>query len=238
MHEGQSLLNARGLTAKAQLSAPQPVAAAVASQLKIALTLDAGGYLRHSFLALAEGVAGAQADLSSWSTVQMYYSVFYCARAFLATQDVCIFYGGRTPYSLVAAPGAVSLKLKGNTHQATLDEFSRLNSNSFYLSQQIELEEPLNWLRAKREIANYNLASPIEPGIYEHFRFAQRIGIRKAVNSYIEDMAAAYTFDKDHAILAYPLRFLKDTIANAKLAGILSLTTHLELLCTIFFGTS
>lgn len=212
MHESQNVLNTVGVASKASISLKRQLTAGEAIQLQSAISNDILGYVRHAAVALAEGIAGIELALSTWATVQLYYCVFYSARAWIGTQGVCIFYSGTSPHVIEAKPGAVALKLKGSTHQVALQEFAKRNKNSFFLSQQIEQLSPLEWLCRLRDIANYKNANPFEPGLCENFLMVRKIGVRKAISSYLTGSNRdLYTFDKDHALLALPLCFFDET---------------------------
>jgi hypothetical protein len=108
----------------------------------------------------------------------------------------------------------------GTTHAVVLDEFARLAPNSPFLSQTIDLQPPLQWLCRRREDANYKNARFEEPNTPEYFRRVAATGVRKAVGAYLGSGGLTYLFDPDHAMLAYPLAFWRDTIRDARAAGL------------------
>jgi hypothetical protein len=119
-----------------------------------------------------------------------------------------------------ASAGALVAKVKGTTHEVVLDQFRRLFPGSSFLSQPIDLQPPLEWLRDRREEVNYTNPRFIEPNAPEHFRGVVKIGVRKATLAYLSDNGITYLFDPDHAMLAFPLMFWRDTVASSRNAGI------------------
>ena len=236
MHESQQVLNTFGLASKAPASSSRRLTTVEAKQLQSAISNDILGYLRwHAAVALAEGISGIEFGLTTWATVQLYYCAFYSARAWLGSQNVCIFYSGFSPYAIDAKPGATRVTLHGVTHQIILKEFAKRNPNSFFLSQQIEQLNPFEWLHAKRNIANYINASPFEPDLCEDFLQVRKIGVRKALQTYLTDTCALYTFDKDHAVLALPIRFFDETQKTVRQRGATAFGEdfHKALLCLL-----
>jgi hypothetical protein len=114
-------------------------------------------------------------------------------------------------------------------------EFAKRNPNSLFLSQQIEQLNLFEWLHAKRNIANYTNASPFEPDLCEDFLQVHKIGVRKALQTYLTDTYALYTFDKDHAVLALPLRFFDETqkTVRQRVATAFGEDFHKALLCLL-----
>lgn len=74
------------------------------------------------------------------------------------------------------------------------------------LSQSIGAVPPLTWLVERREQANYGSARFSEPRAPDHFAAVEREGVRRLVQAYTGDLRHAYTFDEDHAMLAYPIK--------------------------------
>ncbi len=53
-------------------------------ELKKRLLLDAGDYYQSALVSLVDGLRSIPSSFYSWSTVKLYYSVFYALRARLA----------------------------------------------------------------------------------------------------------------------------------------------------------
>lgn len=96
-------------------------------------------------------------------------------------------------------------------------------SGSLLLSQTIGADEPFGWLMAKREAANYKTARFSEPSPPTHFVNVERHGVRRLVGNYVADDTHLFTFDPDHAMLAFPIETMKlalDALRNAGAAGL------------------
>ena len=74
----------------------------------------------------------------------------------------------------------------------------------------------LAWLREKREDANYGKAKFEEPSIPVHFERIVEMGVRRAIDGYLSDQSYLYSFDADHAMLAYPLELWRQVLADIK----------------------
>ncbi|WP_186126078.1 hypothetical protein [Burkholderia gladioli] len=184
-----------------------PFTAAQTNSLRNALLDDARAYLYSGAISLAEAVNGADADAFSWSSVKAYYATFYALRALLASEGWAILYRGSKPFVAEALSGQMITKAKGNTHELVLELFSTKFPNHPLLSQEIASENPLDWIKRRREEANYTRARFVEPEIPRHFKEIKRLGVRKALSAYVAD--DYYTFDSDHSILAFPLTTLR-----------------------------
>jgi hypothetical protein len=173
------------------------------------LKSDAVSYTYSSTVSMGDAISGARKELFTWTTVKLYYSTFYAFRALLALNGVCIFYIGTKPYCIEVEPGKSPVKRNGQTHKIILSEFKKQNIEPSLLSQQIDLEDPPEWLMTKREDANYKSAKFCEPNVPRHFKKIVDFGFRYALETYLLDNSSLYLFDPDHAILAYPLKTLQ-----------------------------
>ncbi|MBC8729426.1 hypothetical protein [Paraburkholderia sp. UCT2] len=183
-----------------------PFTASQAQSLRQALRDDARSYLYSGAVSLAEAVNGADGYAFSWSTVKAYYATFYALRALLAIEGWAILYRGTKPFVAEAQTGSVVSKTKGNTHEVVLELFATKFPSHPLLSQEIASENPLEWIKHRREEANYTRARFVDPEIPQHFREIKRLGVRRALGAYVRD--SYYAFDADHAILAFPLATL------------------------------
>lgn len=175
---------------------------------------DSIGYCYSGAVSIGDAAKGIGAGLYSWATVKLYYAAFYLTRALLAMKGISIFHVGRTPYRLKVTAGEVPRRLNGNTHQVVLNEFASARIYPHLMLQQIGGLSPLAWLREKREEANYGNAKFAEPAVPEHFERIVEIGVRRAIDGYLSDRTYLYTFDADHAMLAYPLELWRQVLAD------------------------
>ena len=67
-----------------------------------------------------------------------------------------------------------------------------------------------------RENTNYRVSRFPDPEPPEHFRWVAEHGVRTALNMYHDDTTHLYTFDTDHAIVAFPLAALRRGLLEAR----------------------
>jgi uncharacterized protein (UPF0332 family) len=191
--------------------AAHPLSLLEANNLRTALLQDAKDYYFSACITLAHALMALESSMYTWATVQLYYCVFYALRARLAIDGRCIFNAGRVHFCVFAKAGELAAKTKENTHKSVLRSFESLYPSDILLSQQIELQSPLDWLMSKREAANYGSARFVEPSAPDHFNEVETNGLRLSLNSYLADESYRYVFDPDHAMLAFPLKVIEDT---------------------------
>jgi hypothetical protein len=189
--------------------------------LRPALLEDANDYYYSSCLSVVDGLRGVDVGFFTWSTVKLYYSVFYALRAIMAWNRVMVFHPENAgPYSMTVAPGAHPEWMSGKgTHKALLGCFRRLYPTHPLLSQDIELVDGLQWLLDKREGANYVIPRFCEPGIPSHYEKIVDLGVRKATTAYLGPEGSLLAFDRDHSIVAFPLAVLQVAGAAATAIG-------------------
>jgi uncharacterized protein (UPF0332 family) len=174
-----------------------------------ALRADAADYYYSAWISYLDALRGIDRGFFTWSKVKLYYSLFYAFRASLALDDFCIFHVGRSHYTVfVSAGGAPVSCTDPGTHKAVMRAFQRQNPNHSLLSQQIDLQDAIDWFIEQREKANYGQARFSEPDCDSEFYYIVENGGRKTINGYIEEPSTMYVFDPDHAMVAYPLRAL------------------------------
>ncbi len=218
MHQAQAYLSGILPAAKAMLST-FALSAAQAASLRTRLHNDSVGYAYSCFISIAHAARGIDANAFTWATVQLYYSAFYAARFILGAKDICFFYVGGSPYSIDSVAGAIPRKLSGTTHGVVLDQFAQRQPYPVLLSQQIGGIKPLDWLRTRREEANYGKPKFVEPGTPTHFTSVVTQGVRRSLQAYLDDNGYLYAFDEDHAMVAYPIELLKRTITDLNAMG-------------------
>jgi hypothetical protein len=138
---------------------------------------------------------------------------------------LCVFYEGSKPRTLVAgalevakAPGGGSRR-NATTHGVVIEAAKTHLSHIAAFSQDIGSVHPLDWIREKREEANYGHSRFSEPEAPVHMKILERYGIRQLVGAYLADTTLTYPFDPDHAMLAYNLllwRFLWNEIKHSR----------------------
>ena len=180
-----------------------------ATSLSNGLRADAGDFYYSSWVSFLDALRGINMEFYTWSMVKLYDCVFYAFRASLAANDLCAFYVDRSQYLVAARAGATpASSTDRGTHKAVMKGFQRQNPGHPLVSQQIDLQDAVDWLIEKRESANYGQARYTEPGCGTEFDYVLKNGLRQAINGYLTDLSFAYVFDPDHAMIAYPLRAL------------------------------
>jgi hypothetical protein len=234
MHRaGSTLISVLGPGCHRKMAIAHSLSSAEAAVLTSALREDARDYYYSACSTLAAGVQGLNSGFYTWSTVKLYYSVFYALRAYLAINRVCIFYVGSSSLWVDALPGAAPALTRENTHKSVLRVFEA-KVPSTLLSQQIGSDPPLEWLMARREQANYGTACFPDPEPPDHFKLLEAHGLRQLLSSYVADKSNAYTFDADHAMLAFPVKVIgevRNLISSAMLFLAAEETAHLKQVC-------
>ncbi|HLN23136.1 MAG TPA: hypothetical protein VK558_04045, partial [Patescibacteria group bacterium] len=175
------------------------------ARTKAHLKLDAKGLLYSSTLSFLSAIEGAQGASFSWAIVKLYYSCFYAARSILASNDACIFYSGTKPYSINLAPGASPKKENGVTHKVVWTLFSREFPNNILLND-VDGMAAHAWMTRLRETANYKNAKFPDPLVPEAFSFLDSSGVGATLTAYHTDTVDLFTFDRDHAAVAFPMK--------------------------------
>lgn len=181
----------------------------VAAELDKCLKNDAVNYLYSAIISYAEAIKGIESGFYSWATVKLYYCAFYSLRSILSVDGFCIFYIGTKGHSIKVRQGEFPVKANGTTHKLVMSLFKKNNISSPFVTQEIDMEEPFEWLMSQREQANYKNGRFTEPGMPIIFSKSS-VGLKVLLENYILDSHKTYCFDSDHAILALPLEIIKE----------------------------
>ena len=188
------------------------------AKLQTALDLDSGDFFQAGAVSFIDAIRAIDQGFYSWATVKLYYSVFYALRARLAIAGDCIFYVGPTPHHIAAIAGGAATKKSGTTHKVVTSVFNSKYQTDYFLSQEVEGLPSLEWLTNKREDANYRMGRFCEPEVPQHFKAFKQDTARKMLTAYSSD--SLYTFDADHAMIAYPFALMSDLRKRAALKNI------------------
>ncbi len=176
-----------------------------AACLEQGLLADAANYYYSGLLSFLDAVSGFERRVYTWSTVKLYYSVFYSLRSLLALAGHCIYYCNDKPFTCRSFVGSTSAACSGTTHKVVLTHFAKVFAGDPILSQDIAGQAPLDWLMGRREDANYKVGRFTDPSPPRHFFAVASQGNRRVINEYLADSSFLYTFDPDHAMIAFPL---------------------------------
>lgn len=195
----------------------RPLNASEANSLEMALIEDACDYYYSAAcISIIDAIRGVESNFFSWSTIKLYYTVFYSLRSFLAANGHGLIYYNRTPFYFFARPGKTGMKKRGNTHQVILKLFKDNYPNHYLLSQSIELENPLDWMMNHRNDTNYKIPRFPEPSPAAHFENIKSKTIRRVVEYFYNDDTGVYIFDPDYAIFTFPLKCLSESMEQIK----------------------
>jgi hypothetical protein len=200
-----------------------PVSHLQASALSLNRSADINDFLYSATMTLSDAIASVQKRHYSWATCKLYYATFYSIRALLLCYNVGIFYDGSKPGVLIIRPGATLRKptnaeAKGGTHGLVLNLFSKMFPTHRLLTE-VNGENPMFWLKSRREEVNYTIPRFVEPGcpIWFEKSFGKN-SLRKVISSYTADNLL-YAFDPDHALFALPLLSLQSAIEESNRLG-------------------
>jgi hypothetical protein len=183
--------------------AQYPITHVDAIEVESILKSDAGDYFYSATISVASALLSIRTGYYSWATVKLYYADYYLLRGMLALARVCIFYENSKPRTLKADPLEVARAPSGRrnatTHGVVIEAAKTHLAHIVALSQDIAGENPLDWIRERREEANYWHARMPEPAPPAHMKICGEYGVRRLVTEYIADTTLTYAFDPDKA---------------------------------------
>ncbi|ATJ81235.1 hypothetical protein ACFPTY_18635 [Halomonas beimenensis] len=207
---------------------PPPMSSQQSDELAHLLIDDASDYFGSGVVSLCDAISSLEAKSWSWASVKLYYSVFYFARSYLATDGLLFTHLNGRSYWMRAMRGAVlkgfpskraissesgkeKKKLSG-THGSVLYMLEHNFSHTALVDQEIDGVYPTQWMMDQREYFNYKKCGFSDPEPPAVLQKVCDLGVRKAVSAYLED--DYFSLDRDHALLAYPIKFFKETYAQ------------------------
>jgi uncharacterized protein (UPF0332 family) len=187
---------------------------------------DSKHFFFKGVFSLLESLNSIENNLYSWTTVKIYYSVFYLLRASLATKGVGLFRWGRDAFYLgYDKPKFQKMDgLHKSDHKGVIFLQQKYYSTSDNLLQsKVEGEIPYYWLMDKREFVNYKHKTFKEPDAPEFWKKIKETITQKDINYlidlYLNDTTLSFCFDEEHSILATPLQRLKLTCRDFENSG-------------------
>ncbi|WP_158020945.1 hypothetical protein [Methylorubrum extorquens] len=219
MFEASNFLAQKWATVSSkQISTAAPLSYVDEAQLAGMLVNDGRSCLYSALVSVADALRGLDQGFYSWSGVKLYYAAFYASRASLAFSKTAIFYIGTSAYWIDVRPGALPSKppsgVGSSSHKLVLKLFENKETGAAILSQPIDGDEPLVWLQKVREELNYRNAKFVEPFCPSYFRHIPTQTTRRLVAAYFDDKIFEFSFDPEHALVAYPIELLKFVAAN------------------------
>lgn len=176
---------------------------------------DAVGYYYNAIVSFAQGLYSFTKKNYSWSTVQLYYSVFYSCRAILGFDKFVIIRKGNLFRIKVAEKEKAQIMKSRNDHKATIDLYIKSYKNTdFLLSNNIDDSDFFTWIANLREITHYRQNHFKEPNYltcFDHIVTELKSG--KTIGSLLEHYSndwQIYCFQEEFAAFIGPYRLITD----------------------------
>lgn len=149
----------------------------------------------------------------SWAAVNCYYTMYYLMRCYINNKEYALFRASKQMYLIKNELNETIEELKkSNTHESTFETFKRLFPRAMILSNDIEAESSIDWIKTVREIINYRARSFLEPVCYDIFqKFSTKDLLLKNIENIITN--DTYVFQPEFAIFGLPLYFFKEVCA-------------------------
>lgn len=189
---------------------------------------DSKDFYYKGLLSLSEAINSIDRRLYSWSTVKLYYSVYYFLRCTMAIRRYAVIRNQQL-YILKAAVGAKPHKKNNrrynSTHQGTINHFIDLfKSRDKLQDNQIDGVNPYVWLMNRRDQIHYRERSFHDPDCSDFWEEISKYVVSGNIGSllelYISDSKFLYCFQEDHACLALPIKraiLTKEDIDKARI---------------------
>jgi hypothetical protein len=190
------------------------------STLSALLVDDARSYFYSASISFLEVIRGCTDGYYSWSTVKAYYCTFYAIRSLLATNGFSVFRHNNTEHLMEARLSATPRIMGPSTHTACFRAFSQRLSSSILNSAIGTSNTAHSWMKEKREETNYRTSRFLEPAVPYWMSRITIPDIGTNIQSYVLDSTNLYTFDLDHAIIAYPIACLKAARQSLEQTGV------------------
>ncbi len=195
------------------------LSAVTANKMRLAADEDLKGFYFNGMLSLLEALSALSQGRFSWTTVKLYYSVYYFLRAEMLARGVALIRNTRL-FRIKLKSGEVFFSKKSrewnSDHAGTVLHFGELYTHyDTILSNKVGGSD-LNgyaWLRKQREIINYSERSFLEPKHPDIWKGAVSSGISATklngtVKHYLDDERLLFVLQSDHAVLGIPIRRL------------------------------
>jgi hypothetical protein len=105
----------------------------------------------------------------------------------------------------------VKIERGKSSHEQVAMLFKRFRPKSILFDIEFDELAGLDWLRRRRETANYRIAENVDPVPSPWLGHLSNGKLRGAVSSYVRDECDPYHSDEDHAAFALPFAFLNET---------------------------
>jgi hypothetical protein len=175
---------------------------------------DSTLFFEASCICFANSISGLERGLLTWPVIQAYYSVYFSLHSILASNQFILLRRGKSPHLLSVTPFFIR-KLRSSAHDSLIRVFRDQLPYHKILSQEIDGQISLKWVKELRERYNYQTPGFVEPDWPDCLDVFKRYGARKLIAIYFEE-PDRYAFDPDHAVLALPSLCLLESQGAAR----------------------
>jgi uncharacterized protein (UPF0332 family) len=183
------------------------------TNLDIYIKNDRDGFFLNALISYTLAIKSIISKNYSWAIVKLYYTIFYAIKTKLALSNRTTFYHNSKLYSINNTHGSTFKKLKGTSHEAIFKYFSEEYPRDLFVASPIDSQNPFEWFKEKREYVNYKvnpMEDPLPYCIYDKINDS----FIHWINEYLTDEDYIYTFDNEHAYLAYPTKMINNIIVE------------------------
>lgn len=176
---------------------------------------DAEAYFQKGLHSLCEGVLDMSNSFYSWSTVKLYYSIFYFLRSasifhgYVTVRWVELYY---VKNNIGESPTQKLMSGCRNDHAFTCGLFENIIKNDdIFNTNTIDNINPYTWYMKQREYANYKskkFSDPLPWDCWDFFASKKKETLQTDIQHFIDDTLSRkfiFCFQPDTAILAMPI---------------------------------
>lgn len=190
------------------------------NQMIICQSHDSVSFYFNAVLTFLQAMKSLVSKSYSWSTVQMYYSVFYSCKSILGFDNIGII-RNRGLHVLKLVIGEKAKKLdRDNDHEQTIKWYKKIYPHSYMMSNDIEDQSFFEWIKDAREITNYRQQVFQEPRALDFLsNTISYLDGKNTLCSYLDEMSSnwnLYCFQKETALIAGSYRMVVDSFSMYK----------------------
>ncbi|MDR6563576.1 MULTISPECIES: hypothetical protein [unclassified Arcicella] len=174
------------------------------------LKSDMDGFFLNAILSYSSAIDGLMKKSFSWATIKLYYTLFYSLKAELSRNGFIIFYHNGKLFSGLNQVGEQFKPLKGTSHEAIFKLFSTKFPQNKFVINDIDNSKSFEWFKENREHVNYRINPMSDPQVSSLY-LKPISNLRVWISNYIQDTNTnIYTFDNEHAYLAFTTQIIED----------------------------
>lgn len=198
-----------------------------ATDIQTRLSIEASSLYYKALLSYMECIPAIKHNNYSWSTVRLYYSIYYAIRAYLACNGIAFMRAERRLFYIRARANERFIRCEDTTdHKAVMRTLYNLYKNTDkLLSNNINGINVNEWMMDRREEVNYRDMDFHDPSAPEFWNNIDAILETTTLESLIDDLVKdnwLYCFQDDYGILGIPTKRLMITTNAIKSSGLIS----------------